>query len=358
MSGRLPALLPLLLCACSAGPPDPCADEAGACIALEVTSATINRIDTLRIGAFSATRLSASSTGAALLPVLVAVLPPAGTDGQVALHVEGLLGGAVVGTGDGSATLSGSAHVRAQVALTAPGGPMCGQPDDPKNCGVCGRVCSFPNASALCAGGACKLDMCNFGYDDCKNGPADGCETQVLGSDANNCGMCDKHCLLGEQCQTGVCKDNTPSCAAGGCVKPFCDDQGRYAVTDTIVVDLKNGRRLWERVAMNTTINWVNGSAYCDNLTLGGITRWRIPTLDELDSLVLKAGFLMGCGAAYCCPALDEAAFPNSQPDQYWTTMDGSGGSKVLVNFNDGRSNYKDDPVSGSHYLRCVHDPL
>ena len=40
------------------------------------------------------------------------------------------------------------------------------------------------------------------------------------------------------------------------------------------------------------------------------------------------------------------------------TVQDGSGGSKVLVRFSDGRSNGGDDPVAGKDYVRCVHDPI
>jgi hypothetical protein len=48
---------------------------------------------------------------------------------------------------------------------------------DATNCGSCGTVCSFANASATCTGGMCAFGACAAGYSNCDHDPANGCET-------------------------------------------------------------------------------------------------------------------------------------------------------------------------------------
>ena len=83
------------------------------------------------------------------------------------------------------------------------------------NCGTCGSVCSFQNASAACVGGACTIASCNAGYGDCNGNPADGCEIYFL-SDNNNCGNCGHTCAFPNgsgSCVNGTC--TLTSCNAG-----------------------------------------------------------------------------------------------------------------------------------------------
>ena len=47
---------------------------------------------------------------------------------------------------------------------------------DPQNCGFCGKVCSYPHASALCASGSCQIGSCDPGWQDKDGNPANGCE--------------------------------------------------------------------------------------------------------------------------------------------------------------------------------------
>ncbi len=110
---------------------------------------------------------------------------------------------------------------------------------DPKNCGTCGKVCSFPNATATCVAGVCAQGPCNPDYYD--NDPTQpGCEYYCLRSnngvetcdkadndcdgqidegfdkqtDVNNCGVCGKVCQF---------NNAAASCAAGTCVMGACD---------------------------------------------------------------------------------------------------------------------------------------
>jgi hypothetical protein len=98
-----------------------------------------------------------------------------------------------------------------------------GNPDDgcetsvttTANCVNCGQACSFPNASASCATGACMMTGCSSGFADCT--AAAGCET-ALGTTAN-CASCGNACTNangGTVCAgTAGNYDCAPTCAAG-----------------------------------------------------------------------------------------------------------------------------------------------
>ncbi|RME29100.1 MAG: hypothetical protein D6806_01840, partial [Deltaproteobacteria bacterium] len=97
---------------------------------------------------------------------------------------------------------------------------------DSENCGECGVVCQFENATAECVGGECVM-TCLDGWADCNYYDGDGCETN-LQVDSENCGTCGNICPWGDcvngQC-TGECTDKDgdgfEDAACGGI---DCDD--------------------------------------------------------------------------------------------------------------------------------------
>ncbi|MBK8257306.1 MAG: hypothetical protein IPK82_32110 [Polyangiaceae bacterium] len=80
---------------------------------------------------------------------------------------------------------------------------------------MCGKVCSFANATAVCNGGNCQIGTCNNGFADCDGMQNNGCEVQ-LGSNINNCGACGNVCnatnASNVTCNNGDCK---PMCLPG-----------------------------------------------------------------------------------------------------------------------------------------------
>lgn len=106
-----------------------------------------------------------------------------------------------------------------------PGDKVCPDPNDPKELlclkaddpkyGCSGSTacapCALPHASAKCTSGACAIDTCDTGWDDCNNSPTDGCETDLNG-DKNHCGNCAKDCVAeqgpGWICNGGTCEVN------------------------------------------------------------------------------------------------------------------------------------------------------
>ena len=58
---------------------------------------------------------------------------------------------------------------------------------DLRNCGVCGRTCLFPNASALCIDGECILDQCEDPYQDRDQDESNGCELESVCNEGVSC---------------------------------------------------------------------------------------------------------------------------------------------------------------------------
>ena len=86
------------------------------------------------------------------------------------------------------------------------------------NCGGCGIVCTFPNATAACVNGVCAIATCNPGFANCDGQVANGCEINT-NVDARNCGGCGIVCPTGQSCIGGVCQcpAGTRDCGDGVC---------------------------------------------------------------------------------------------------------------------------------------------
>lgn len=169
-----------LLTAC--GDPDPCAEIAGACLVVEVTSSSVDRIDQLELdivyGDHHATTTTQAEGGRVVaLPLSTAIAIEVSTPGplEVGVVAAGKLGGVVLGTGASSASLGLGAHDTivielAPIADCVAGGLYCGgdklagDPDTLYQCngggvplarGVCESGCIVrPTADDTCRGSA------------------------------------------------------------------------------------------------------------------------------------------------------------------------------------------------------------
>lgn len=127
---------------------------------------------------------------------------------------------------------------------------------------------------------------------------------------------------------------------------------GRYTVTAEVVTDTSTGLH-WQRSVDANTYTQTRALSYCPGLTLAGETVWRLPTLQELLSIV---------DSAEVGPAIDPSAFPGTQPTFFWTASpDVSSGSPPgvgparngwAVNFYTGGR--FSPPVSETFPARCV----
>ena len=79
-------------------------------------------------------------------------------------------------------------------------------------------------------------------------------------------------------------------------------DNGDGTITDT------STGLMWEKSTDKNTYNWIQAIAYCDNLTLGGHSDWRLPTRNELQSLVNYRRY---------SPAISMSYFPKFKPSYF-----------------------------------------
>jgi hypothetical protein len=151
-------------------------------------------------------------------------------------------------------------------------------------------------------------------------------------------------------------EDASAECAASAC-DPLCVDGGRYRVTPGVVDDTKSDDRLWQR-RVSVRLTHPEAVAYCADLTLDGLGGWRLPSPVELNSIRYKPGGLFGGGSSrhYCIPSVDQAAFPETPADQFWTSRANADDTAWYVGFDDGRMHR--DTRTAELWVRCVHDPV
>ncbi len=121
-----------------------------------------------------------------------------------------------------------------------------------------------------------------------------------------------------------------------------------YTVSGTagadIVTDNVTGL-IWQRTVNTTTYTWANAITYCEDLSYGGQTDWRLPTRKELATLPDYGRY---------SPAIDTTIFPGTQADDYWSSssLASNTANAWRVDFDNGyvSSTTKAD----TDYARCV----
>ena len=118
----------------------------------------------------------------------------------------------------------------------------------------------------------------------------------------------------------------------------FSRDNNMQIVTD-------NSTRLQWQDDVNISKTWTGAIAYCENLTLGNHTDWRLPNENELYSL---------SDMSKRNPAID-SIFKNIASDYYWSSTTDAGYSDYAwaVSFYSGYQN-SGNAKSNSDYVRCV----
>jgi len=116
-------------------------------------------------------------------------------------------------------------------------------------------------------------------------------------------------------------------------------DNGNGTVSDS------NTGLMWQKEDDNTIRTWESAITYCEGLSLGSYTDWRLPNIKELKSIVDNTKY---------DPAINTTYFPNTNSSYYWSSTTVAGYSSVAwgVSF-DGGSVDGDDKSNG-YYVRCV----
>lgn len=118
----------------------------------------------------------------------------------------------------------------------------------------------------------------------------------------------------------------------------------QYSLADNLetVTDHKTGL-VWEQADDGQVRNWDSANQYCDDLVLGGYKDWRLPGMDELQTLI---------DFSRHHPAMDPVFFCRS--GNYWSSSSVAGYSEAawFVNFTYAYADWL--TKSHSHYSRCV----
>ncbi|RWX44235.1 hypothetical protein H206_02231 [Candidatus Electrothrix aarhusensis] len=137
--------------------------------------------------------------------------------------------------------------------------------------------------------------------------------------------------------KNGVVKDETGGNTLYEFTVDVSDDVPEESFTCTSGSQVQNWKnRDWQRCDDGNTYLWQEAKDYCDNLVLGGYSDWRLPTKDELKSLVVCTNGTptpladspdepYGCGnnnggndGSYDVPTIDPSF--ECQPEFYWSS--------------------------------------
>ena len=124
-------------------------------------------------------------------------------------------------------------------------------------------------------------------------------------------------------------------------------DNGDGTITDT------STGLMWEKATSANTYTWTQAKDYCENLTLGGKSGWRLPTRNELQTLVNYGRYNPAFSMNFY-PSLRKSYFPGTVPSYYWTstTSATSSGIAWYVHFKYGYVHYIDKMLY--NYVRAV----
>jgi hypothetical protein len=139
-------------------------------------------------------------------------------------------------------------------------------------------------------------------------------------------------------------------CPAQG--EPFYGQDGNYqgpqpayevSADGLVVTDLRTGL-MWQQADDGVKRDWGYSSTYCENLVLGGNSDWRIPSRQELVSIVDYGRYSPSINPTFSC-----------QSTYYWsgsTLSDVPGGYFWVVSFGNGHT--MNQQQANSLYVRCV----
>lgn len=125
---------------------------------------------------------------------------------------------------------------------------------------------------------------------------------------------------------------------------PSYTDNGDETVTDN------NTGLIWQKSDDDVQRNWQQALDYCNGLSLGGKTDWRLPNIKELLSVVDLSTY---------DPAIDTTNFPGVlagvSNSYYWSSSYYSPNPvhAWYVTFYTGGSNYTNK--TSNYYVRCVY---
>mgnify|MGYP000639834271 FL=1 len=125
---------------------------------------------------------------------------------------------------------------------------------------------------------------------------------------------------------------------------PGCESDGKLTDQTVIIPESRSPTLQWQRHEPGKKTQ-TDAIEYCTALTLEDKTDWRLPTIQELFTLI---------DFEKKNPAIDKALFPAAEPRYYWssTLLKGRESSAWYVLFYAGGIGY--ETAMGMGYIRCV----
>jgi hypothetical protein len=94
------------------------------------------------------------------------------------------------------------------------------------------------------------------------------------------------------------------------------------------------------------TYDWTGAIAYCEGLSLGGFSDWRLPKIKELQSIVDMT--------RATAPAVYMLYFPSTLSSKYWSSTTYAPMTSVAWAVDFGYGNTYGDGKGNTYYVRCV----
>jgi hypothetical protein len=121
---------------------------------------------------------------------------------------------------------------------------------------------------------------------------------------------------------------------------------GQFVVNGAVVTDTKTGL-IWQKALGMTEVSFADAQTYCANLTLGGSSAWRAPSIKELQTL--------GNDETTDFPAHEQKAF-EAVGNDFWiwssTPFVGAADEAWRVDFRECSAEHM--IASNLHAVRCV----
>lgn len=184
----------------------------------------------------------------------------------------------------------------------------CGGGNGEGDCTVGFEGCACADGGSCEPGLTCLSELCVD-----TGGTGGSCTTGGGGCTPDCCGRCGGDDGCGE-----TCPDNcvAPETCGGGGVDNVC------GIVEEAWYDPATGL-YWQNPAADQLFAWNESVAFCDSLTWGGHSDWRLPTISELRSLI------RGCSATEtggACRVTDSCTSRSSCNDSECTSCSGGGG--------------------------------
>ncbi|MBU3914429.1 DUF1566 domain-containing protein [bacterium] len=112
-------------------------------------------------------------------------------------------------------------------------------------------------------------------------------------------------------------------------------DNGNGTISDNIT------SLMWQKEDTDSTYTWEAALTYCEGLTLGSQSDWRLPNIRELESIVDETVYN---------PSINSTYFPNTNSWEYWSSTTHA---DTLVAWGVNFVNGSVDDYENA-YVRCV----